>query len=253
MTRGFDVGRALADIARAFWLDLPAIALSGLLTVAIPIGCSFWFASGGGADVLIILAQGFTACLFAAIVAHGVLARRQGAPLPPVEFVLRGLRASQPGVNVGLVFASALMIVPIALSLTQALAMSDLTTLFVRLGAVGIAVAIIVRLVPVISAAVAERLGPLAALRRADTLTLGHRVRLMFVTAVIGWAALLLPALTALAVFGVTPDHSDRVLTELRGGWFDLRVWLLVASITLGGGMIATLPPIAYLHLRHAR
>lgn len=250
MTPGFDIRQVLNDVARAVWLDLPAIMLSGLLTVAIPIGCSFWFGSGGSADVLIILAQGFAACLFGAIVAHGVIARRRGSPLPPAEFVLRGLRASQPGVNIGLVLASVLMIAPIALTLTDALGLGDVAALLVRVAAIAAATAVIVRYLPVIAVAVAERLGPVGAMGQAAALTAGHRVSLMFVTAVVGWAAVLVPAVVGVVVFGSDTETARAVLGELRGGWFDVRVWLLMLAITLGGGIAAVLPPVVYLALR---
>lgn len=222
-----NVALVLKRAAQALLQDAGAILLAGGLLVLVPAGLGRGFAPGSGLDTLALTLRGVGAMVFIAIVTRGVLSRLRGKPLNMSAFLRQGLIAAQPGVQAGLVVAAAIVTGLIVQLFARHGTVAGwlLDVLLLALALLGASV-----LLPVIPAAVMERLGPRAAFARAAALTEGNRNRILGVVLVM---ALTMAPLWALANGGAGPV----------GDW-----WLALAELT-GFSLAAVVPAAVYAGL----
>ena len=231
----FDVALAIRRVGVALRRDFAAIVGGGFVAVALPALALGGIGAGDDRFTLAVTARGVLAMLYVAVVAHGVVARLAGAPLPPRAFVAQGLARARPGLIVGLLFAAAIVVVMIVELAGRAGTAAG--TLLHALAAAGVIWAVCV-LLPAIPAAVAERLGPIAALRRAADLTRGSRDRIL--------------ALLAIAAFTLAPAAALIALLAEGGGGVAGR-WPTALFELLAAALLSTLPPVVYQGLREVR
>lgn len=226
-----DILLALYRTMRAVRADLAAILLGGVLLVSLPglAARSFAPENGYASDMatLITTLRAVLAMLYLALVSWGVVARLTGRALPPRTFVHEGLRRAQPGLKVALLVGAA-VVFGLTLRLfavhgtTQGFFLQTLL-LIAALWALG-------ALMPAVPAAVVERLGPIAALKRAAVLTQGNRDR----TLILGLISGLALAPSAVLIASLPSPHP-----LLQAG-FELIAWSLAAI----------LPAVVYTGLR---
>lgn len=232
-TPRLDILLALHRTAHAIRADLVAIVLGGGLLVSLPGYAARALAPEGGyaADVatLVTTLRAVFAMLYVALVSWGVVARLAGRALPPRAFVQEGLRRAQPGLKVALLVGAA-----IVLGLTVRLFAVHGTTEGFLLQTLLLAAGLwaLGALMPAVPAAVVERLGPVAALRRAAALTAGNRDR----TLVLGLISGLAVAPSGVLLVSLPAPHP-----LLQAG-FELIVW----------GLAAILPAVVYTGLRNS-
>jgi hypothetical protein len=246
---------ALKNAVRLFWLDFAPIVLMGLGLLTAPslllhllIGPvpEAGRADGDSFGTLAQTAVAVLAMLFFAAVTHGGLLRLGGRILAPGRYIRESLAAARPGVLVTLIVGAAALMGAVVLLLGRGHAMGPLSG--------GVALAFIVWLailwLAALPVAVAERLSPIAALRRAHRLTRGHKARIAGIVG-IATLALLPPAmLVNSVVFGPTPtpEVAARILSQMSllhpGLWVAELFWMLVY------GLLACLPPAVYAALR---
>ncbi len=236
---GLDLGAVASRAARAWWRDFVPITLlglglltmpglvAGMLLGAAPVTDPIW--GTAAATVMGILAM-----LFVAAVAFGVIAGELGAPLPPARFALMGLAGAAAGLPVALLFGSGAVAALIALRLA---ALAGPLGALAGAAALALALAGLAAWLPAIPAAVAERAGTLAALRRAARLTRGQRTRLALLCLGSGLALWALAAATH--GFGRTGALA----------WTAPERWLGELVGVLALGLAACLPPAAYVEL----
>jgi hypothetical protein len=227
-----DVKLALVRTVAALRADFTALLLGGILLVSVPsLIVDLLEPEGGyGADMATLLttARAVLAMLFMAQVSWGVVARMGGLRLAPAAFVREGLRRAQPGLKVALLAGAA-----VVLGLTLLLFAQHGTPQGFVLQTLLLTLALwaLCTLMPAVPVAVVERLGPVAALKRAARLTAGNRDRTLFLGLLAGLAI----APSGLIVQSLAPAP---VLSAL----FELFAW----------GLAATLPAVVYAGLRVA-
>lgn len=184
-----DVLLALYRAAQAVRADLVAILIGGALLVSLPGLAARWLAPEGGygADVatLVTTLRAVLAMLYLALVSWGVVARLTGRALAPRAFVQEGLRRAQPGLKVALLVGAA-VVMGLTLRLFAVHGTGEgfaFQTLLMIAGLWALGA-----LMPAVPAAVVERLGPVAALRRAAALTQGNRDRTLILGLILGLA-----------------------------------------------------------------
>jgi hypothetical protein len=189
-----DVAQVLKRAAVALWADGPAIFVAGVLLVLLPAALAHDVARGSGLDTLLLTLRGVGAMLFVALVSAGTVARWRGRPLPPPTFLRAGFAAAQPGVQAGLVLAAAVFVGLIVQLFAQHGTVAGwlLDALLLALGLGGASL-----LLPVVPAAVVERLSPRAAFARAAALTEGNRNRVLGIVLLLGLALAPLWAMAA--------------------------------------------------------
>ncbi len=230
-TPRLDILLALHRTAQAVRADLVAILLGGGLLVSLPGYAARLLAPEGGytADVATLVTTGraVLAMLYLALVSWGVVARLTGRALPPRAFVHEGLRRAQPGLKVALLVGAA-----VVLGLTLRLFAVHGTTQGFLLQTLLLAAGLwaLGALMPAVPAAVVERLGPVAALKRAAVLTAGNRDRTLILGLISG---------LAVAPSGVLLASLPAPHPLLQAG-FELVVW----------GLAAILPAVVYTGLR---
>jgi hypothetical protein len=233
------MGALVARAARAWWRDFAPITLLALALLTLPgVVAGALLGAAPAADPVWGTAAatilGILAMLFFAAVAVGVIAGELGRPLPPARFATLGLAGAAAGLPVGLLFGSAAVATLIVLRIGPLAGAAGVPA---AVGALALALAGLATWLPALPAAVAERAGTLAALRRAGRLTRGNRTRLALVCLGAGLALWALAAATqgfgrigALAV-----ADPQRWLGELVG--------------VMALGLAACLPPAAYVEL----
>ena len=216
-----DIALTIRRTVQAFGRDFAGVVLGGIALVAIPGGLARSLAPAGDWATLTITLRSVCAILYVALVSWGVVARLRGRALPPQDFVREGLVRAQPGVQVGLLAGAAVV--------------AGLTVqLFARHGTVegwlldsllltGALWAVTV-LMPVVPAAVVERLGPVAAFRRAAALTAGNRNRILALALLL---ALTLAPSAALVAGMAGPGGGGIVISTL----FEFVAWSLIATV----------------------
>jgi hypothetical protein len=234
-----DPGALVARAARAWWRDFAPITLLGLALLTLPgMVAGALLGAAPAADPMWGTAAatvlGILAMLFVAAVAVGVIAGELGRPLPPARFATMGLAGAAAGLPVGLLFGSAAVATLIVLRLAP---LAGLAGVLVAAAVLALALAGLAAWLPAVPAAVAERAGTLAALRRAAQLTRGSRTRLALVCLGAGLTLWALAAATqGFGRMGALPLTSpERWIGELVG--------------VLALGLAACLPPVAYLEL----
>jgi hypothetical protein len=229
-----DVALVLKRSVQVLGRDFPAIAVAGVLLVVLPGGFGRGFGDGDGLATLWVTLRGVGVMLFLALVSTGVVARLQGQALPTGAFLRRGLAAAQPGVQAGLIIAAAIFVGLIVQLFARhgTVAGWMLDVLLLALGLMGACV-----LLPVIPAAVMERLSPRAAFARAAVLTEGNRNRVLGIVLLM---ALPMAPLLALAGGGAGPVGAQ------VGPW-------ALALVELAGYTLAAIVPAAvYAGLKEA-
>lgn len=229
----------------AWWREFAPIIGLGALLLTLPALIARAIAPElTGGQTLVVTAQGVCAMLFLSAVIYGVLHVFARKPLGPRAFMRAGLAAAQPGLVVALILAAGAVTIRIVFVLAGAL--DPMAAGFVDGMATAGALWALATLLPAVPAAVAERLGPVAALQRAAALTRGNRVRLLGLILVVGISLTPIMSLTTLLLFGQAKDSADvaRIAAAMRaddpGLWIGLLVNLLV------GGALACVPAAAY-------
>lgn len=189
-----DVAQVLKRAAVTLWADGPAIFVAGVLLVLLPAALGRDVTEGSSLDTILLTLRGVGAMLFVALVSAGTVARWRGQPLPPPMFLRAGFAAAQPGVQAGLVLAAA-VVVGLIIQLfarhgTVAGWLLDALLLALGLGGASL-------LLPVVPAAVVERLSPRAAFARAAALTEGNRNRVLGIVLLLALALAPLWAMAA--------------------------------------------------------
>lgn len=227
-----DVALVFRRAGQVLARDFAPVVLAGFILVLFPAVGAQVLSIPGEWGTLFAILRGVLAMLFVAAVSWGVVARLRGRDLPPHVFVREGLVRAQPGLQVALL-AGAAVVGGLTLHLFAqhgTLAGWLLDVLLLAAGLLGVCV-----LMPLVPAAVVERLGPMAAIRRAASLTDGNRNRILAL-------ALLLAA--ALALPGVV------VANLVRAG--DGGIWLVPLFEFIAWSLVATLPAVVYAGLEEA-
>lgn len=219
-TPPLDVALAIRRTCRVFASDFAGVVLAGLALVTLP-GLVSHGIAGGDSGTLLITLRSVCALLYVALVSWGVVARLRGRALPPRLFLREGLVRATPGLRVALLAGAAVVFGLIIQLFAQHGTLAG-WLLDVSLLALGLwAIAAMMPLVPV---AVVERLGPIAAIRRALALTEGNRNRTLALALLVG----LTLAPSAALVAGVAgPGGGGLLLRSL----FELLAWSLVATV----------------------
>ncbi|KAB7647661.1 hypothetical protein [Polymorphobacter fuscus] len=215
-----DVLLALYRAVQVFWLDFASVIAAGVLLVTLPGALTHHLPNTADWGTLTTTLRGVCAMLYVALVSWGVVARLAGRALPPRRYLSEGLARATPGVQVAL--------------LIGAMVVAGLTLqLFARHGTFAgwllnsllltAALLAVTTLMPAVPAAVVERLGPMAALRRAAALTAGHRDRLLALALLVGVTL----APSAALVAGVGGSGGGIWLRSI----FELVAWSLAATV----------------------
>jgi hypothetical protein len=225
-----DVILALRHAVVVFWRDISALAAAGILLVTLPGVLTRALPDTADWGTLGTTLRGVLAMLYVALVSWGVVARLAGHALPPARYISEGLARATPGVKVALLIGAA-VVAGLTLQLFArhgTIAGWLLNSLLLTAGLLALTT-----LMPAVPAAVVERLGPMAALRRAAALTAGNRDRLLALALLVGLA--LAPSGALVAGLG-GPDGAGPWLRSV----FELVAWSL----------IATVPAVVYVLLR---
>lgn len=233
--RKLDVILALRRAVQVFWLDFAAVILAGVLLVTLPGVLTRRLPDTADWGTFTTTLRGVCAMLYVALVSWGVVARLAGNALPPRRYLSEGLARATPGVKVALIIGAAVVAGLTVQLFAQAGTFAGwlLNSLLLTAGLVAVTT-----LMPAVPAAVVERLGPMAALRRAAALTAGNRDRILALALLVG----LTLAPSAALVAGIAgPDGAG---TDTLGVWlrsiFELVAWSLAATV----------PAVVYVLLR---
>jgi hypothetical protein len=229
-TPRLDVIMALRHAIIVVWRDLAAVVAAGVLLVTLPGLLVPYLPAGADWSTLGTTLRGVCAMLFVALVSWGVVARLAGRALPPRRFIAEGLARATPGLQVALLLGAAVVV-----GLTLQLFARHGTIAGWLLNSLLLTAALLAltALMPAVPAAVVERLGPMAALRRAAALTAGNRDRLLALALLVGLA--LAPSAALVAGFA-GPDAAG--------------IWLRSAFELVAWSLAATVPPVVYALLR---
>jgi len=189
MHQRLDITLALQRTLSALRQTLPAIILGGLLLIALPgLAIDLLKPETGYApdlEILLITLRAVLAMLFMAQLSWAVLARLSGLSLPPRALLKQGLARAQPGLKVALLAGAAIVTGLIVKLFAAAGTPQGFLLQSLLLTA---ALWAICTLMPAVPAAIMERLGPIAALRRAASLTAGNRDRTLALGLIAGLA-----------------------------------------------------------------
>ena len=216
-----DVILALRHAVVVFWRDLAAVVGAGILLVTLPGVLARALPDTADWSTLATTLRGVLAMVYVALISWGVVARLAGQALPPRRYLSEGLARATPGVKVALLIGAA-----VVAGLTLQLFAQAGTIAGWLLNSLLLTAALLAltTLMPAVPVAVVERLGPMAALRRAAALTAGNRDRLLALALLVG---LTLAPSGALVAGIAGPDGAGPVLRSL----FELVAWSLVATV----------------------
>lgn len=232
--RRFDIALAIRRAGIAFWDDFAAIVIGGFAAVTLPQLLAATLDPAAGSGTLATTARAVFAMLYLAMVSHGVSQRLHGQPLPTRRFIAEGLARARPGLEVALLLgAGGVLLLTVELFGRSGTLAGTALHALVAGGAIWAACV----LLPVVPAAVAERLRPLAAIRRAAALTLGHRDRLLALLVIV------MLTLAPAAVFIAVLVDGDTRRLDGPGLWLSALFTLLACSV------LATVPPVVYAGL----
>lgn len=216
-----DVILALRRAVQVSWLDFAALLFAGVLLVTLPGALTRRLPETADWGTFTTTLRGVCAMLYVALVSWGVVARLAGEALPPRRYLSEGLARATPGVKVALLIGAA-----VVAGLTLQLFARHGTVEGWLLNSLLLTAALfaVTTLMPAVPAAVVERLGPLAALRRAAALTAGNRDRILALALLIG----LTLAPSAALIAGIAgPDGAGPWLRSI----FELIAWSLAATV----------------------
>lgn len=225
-----DVILALRRAVEVVWRDLLAVIAAGMVLVTLPTITTRNLPNGADWATIGTTLRGVCAMLYLALVSWGIVARLAGHALPPRRFLTEGVARATPGVQVALLMAAAVVV-----GLTVQLFARHGTIAGWLLNSMLLTAALLASttVLPAVPVAVVERLGPLAALRRAAALTAGNRNRILAMMLVVGLT--LAPSAALVAGFA-GPAAASLWLQAL----FELVAWSLAAAV----------PAVVYVHLR---
>ena len=214
-----DVILALRRAGEVLAHDFVAVGLAGLLLVALPGVLTRRLPDSAGWETIAVTLRCVFAMLYVALVSWGATARLAGHALPPRQYLVQGLARATPGVRVALLVG-----VGVVTGLTLQLFARHGTLAGWALNSLLLTAALLAltTLLPVVPAAVVERLDPMTALRRAAALTAGNRDRILVLALLVGLA----PA--AALVAGIAgPDGTGTWARAI----FELVAWSLAAAV----------------------
>ncbi|MBC7506487.1 MAG: hypothetical protein H7267_12320 [Sandarakinorhabdus sp.] len=230
-----DVILALRRAVQVFRLDFAAVVLAGVVLVTLPGALTRRLPDTFDWGTFATTLRGVCAMLYVALVSWGVVARLAGQALPPRRYLSEGLARAAPGVKVALLIGAA-----VVMGLTVQLFARHgtiagwlLNSLLLTAGLVAVTT-----LMPAVPAAVVERLGPVAALRRAAALTAGNRDRILALALLVG----LTLAPSAALIAGITGPDGARPN--------DVGLWLRSIFELIAWSLAATVPAVVYALLR---
>ncbi len=229
----------------AWWREFAPILALGALLVTLPALLARLIGPGAGESAtLVVTAQGVCGMLFLSAVAFGVLHLFARKPLGPWRFIAAGLGAAQPGLVVALILGAGAMSVRIVFLIASAL--GPMAGGFIDGLATAAALWALATLLPAVPAAVAERLGPIAALQRAAALTRGNRVRLLGLCFVLMLALIPIGGTIGIVVFGqnATPADVERMAAAMTAA--DPGLWIALLTDVLIAGVLACVPAAVY-------
>ncbi len=222
-----DIALVLRRTLACFGLDFAGVVMSGFALVTLP-GIIARSLETDTYMTAVITLRGVLAVIYVALVSWGVVSRLSGRALPPHVFLTEGLARARPGVETSLVAAAA-VVAALIVQLFAQHGTAEGWLLDVLLLTAGLWAASVV--LPVVAVAVVERLGPLAAMKRAAMLTVGHRNRTM--------ALVLLLGLTLAPVAALIAGLGGGSNAMLAASLFDL----------FACSLIATMPAVVYASL----
>ena len=216
-----DVMLALRHALVAFRRDFAALVAAGVVLVTLPGILARALPDSFDWGTLATTLRCVCATLYVALVSWGVVARLAGHALPPRRYITEGLARATPGVKVALLLGAAI-VMGLTLQLFArhgTVAGWMLNSLLLTAGLLALTA-----FMPAVPAAVVERLGPVAALRRAAALTAGNRDRLLALALLVGLGL----APTAALVAGMRPTGGAGLLIQST---FELIAWSLAATV----------------------
>ncbi len=224
-----DVALVCRRSVEALLANSGGVVVAGIALVIVPAALAAAIGDGRDLGTLLATLRGVLAMLYVVLVSWGVMARLRGRALPPRLFLREGLARATPGLQVALLAGAAvgggLIIHLFARHGTFAGWLLDVLLLSGALLAICV-------LMPLVPAAVAERLGPVAAFRRAAALTAGHRNRILGLALIIGLTVA--PPAALASAFG--PGGAGP--------------WLMAVVDMFSCSVIAAVPAVVYAGLR---
>ena len=229
----------------AWWREFPPIIGLGAALITVPaLLAQLAGNSSTEAATLVTTARGVCAMLFLSAVGYGVLHAFARRPLAPRRFIAAGLAAAQPGLVVALILGAGAVTLRIVFVIAAAL--QPMAGGFVDGIATALGVWALVTLLPAVPAAVAERLGPIAALERAAGLTRGNRVRLLVLCLMLALAIVPVAGLIGIVIFGQNAQPADvqRISAAMTAA--DPGLWIALLVELLLAGLLACVPASVY-------
>lgn len=232
----------------AWWRDFAPILGLGALLLTLPelVRRALGPTLTQGATLITTL-QGVCAMLFLSAVIYGVLHMFARRPLSPRAFISSGLAAAQPGLVVALILGAGAVSVRIVFLIANSL--DPMAAGFVDGMATAAALWALATLLPAVPAAVAERLGPIAALQRAAVLTRGNRIRLLGLVAVVGMTIVPILSVVGLLVFNRAASPADVSRIDAALTATDPGLWIGLLTDLLLAGVLACVPAAVYAAL----
>ncbi len=229
----------------AWWREFAPIVGLGALLLTLPELIVQAAGPGiGDSATLLLTAQGVCAMLFLSAVVYGVLHMFARKPLTPRAFMAAGLTAAQPGLVVALILGAGAVSVRIVFLVAARL--DPMAAGFVDGMATAGAMWALATLLPAVPAAVAERLGPVAALERAAALTRGNRIRLLGLIVVIGTTVVPIAFLLTSLLFGRAQNAAEAQKMAATMTTADPGLWIELLSDLLIAGVLACVPAAVY-------
>lgn len=230
-----------------FWSEFAAILTAGFLLLTVPSLAAHVLGNADNelAGTISLTGLWVLTMLFFAVVSAGAT-RTDGNSRPDVRtFLWSGFASAKPGLLVALVIGVVAMIGVIAITIVQGHMLAGPARVLVIVTLIWL----LAIWLPAIPLAVAERLDPIAALRRAAALTRDRRGALAALLIIVFLALLPVANLVNLVVFGpaATSDRAETMLNAMS--LTDPGLWIYVLFELLGTGLIACIPPVVYKQL----
>lgn len=238
----------LRRTAETWWRDFAPITLLALMLTTGTDLILYLIGAAHSPDpttvTLATTARALAFVLFFSAVSAGTLlggVRR----LSPRTYILGGLKLAQPGLVAALLLAAMFFLV-----LIGELLLGMASRILARALSIAATGGILIVWLPAIPAAVAERLGPTAALRRAAALTRGRRWMLLGFTALVALVIVPPAVLLFYTVFGHALSAADVNQRMLEINPATIHYWVMELGDVLIRGFCAAALPTAYLALR---
>lgn len=250
--RPLDVLLTLRLALLLWWRDFAPITLLGMQFMLFPALIARGLAGPGvtispAAATIVQTILGVLAMLYVASVTFGIMSALVGRPLAWRRFILLGLGAAQPGLVVALVLGVGMMTLAIVALLGRTLSAA------IPLAAIGLGLWGLAVLMPAVPIAVAERLGPLDALARARAVTRGNRWRLVGMVAIVAVLLVSVAGIVTSVIFGVAATPAQMSARAAAFTLADPGLWIAEIVDMLVLGIVATIPPTAYIQMVRKR